>query len=272
MRKQIENFFCKQNNLTATYFKSPLENVLPFIHPNWGKIKANLSQGSGNELQSGKFNSIGSSSALGVNAFGVFYEPNFMTWPTIESEKFTNPTFEKKLSNGLHGTNPNLDVFFENDKCVLAIECKFLETLGKKKPKFSDQYLNVKDERRDSKWFQLMLKIINGNVTFKYLDATQLIKHYFGLTHEYAESDLDLEIGYIFWEPDGNVDLPGSVIDLYVEHRNECERFAELVVGDKIRFSFYSYFELIEFWRGNEIGTDDALIMHFELFEKKYKV
>lgn len=134
MRKSIEKLLCKQNNLTTTYFGTPLENVLPLIHSNWNKIKTDISHGSGNELQSGKFNSIASSSALGVNAFGVFYEPNNMTWPTIESEKFTNPIFEKKLSNGLRGTNPNLDVFFENGNNVLAIECKFLETLGQKKP------------------------------------------------------------------------------------------------------------------------------------------
>jgi len=248
MRKQIESILCKQNNLTTTYFNTPLDNCLPLIHSNWEKIKIDLSQGSGNEIQSGKFNSIASSSALGVNAFGVFYEPNFMTWPTIESEKFTNPIFEKKLSNGLRGTNPNLDVVFENDNTVLAIECKFLETLGQKKSKFSDQYINIKDNRRDSKWFQLMVEIINGNIKFRYLDAAQLIKHYFGLAHAYADSDLALEIGYVFWEPDENGNVPDSVIKLYADQREECERFASLVFGDKIRFSFYSYFELIEYW------------------------
>jgi len=270
MRKQIENILCQKNNLPATYFNSPIENILPLTLPNWEKIKANLSQGSGNELQSGKFNSIGSSAVLGVNAFGIFYEPNFMIWPTMKTEKFTNPTFEKKLSNGLHGTNPNLDVFFKNDKTILAIECKFLETLGQKKPKFSDQYSNIDDERRDSKWFRLMLDLVNGNIGFRYLDATQLIKHYFGLAHEYADSDLYLEIGYVFWEPLENRDLPGTVIDLYVEHRKECEKFASLVSGDKIRFSFYSYFVLIDYWYGNRVG--DELGEHFELFEKKYKI
>ena len=239
MRKQIENILCNRNNLTATYFKSPLENVLPSIHPNWDKIKTDLSQGSGNELQSGKFNSIASLSALGVNAFGVFYEPYYMIWPTIKSEKFTNPAFEKKLSNGLQGTNPNLDVFFRNDNSVLAIECEFLETLAVKKPKFSDQYLNIKDNRRNSKWFQLMNEIKNGNIGFRYLDAAQLIKHYFGLAYEYGESKLDLEIGYVVWEPDENGDTPGPVVVLYAEHRKECEKFAELMVGF-VRFSIYS--------------------------------
>jgi hypothetical protein len=270
MRKQIEHILCQKNNCTTTYFDKPLENVLPLIHSNWKKIEADLSQGGGNELQSGKFNSISSSSALGINAFGVFYEPQFMTWPTIESEKFTNPAFEKKLSNGLRGTNPNLDVFFENHNSVLAIECKFLETLTVKKPKFSDQYLNIKDNRRNSKWFQLMNEIINGNIGFRYLDAAQLIKHYFGLAHEYADSNLDLEIGYVFWEPDENGDVPVPVVDLYAEHRKECQRFAKLVDGDVVKFSFYSYFELIAFWR--EDGVRDELKEHFELFVKKYTI
>ncbi|MBT4552269.1 hypothetical protein HOC37_04740 [bacterium] len=270
MRKQIENTLCEQNNLPATYFKSPLENCLPLIQNKWEKIKIDLSQGSGNELQSGKFNSIGSSSALGVNAFGVFFEPNFMTWPTIKSQKFNNPAFERKLSNGLQGTNPNLDVFFENDKCVLAIECKFLETLGKKKPKFSDQYINIKDDRRDSKWFRLMIDLLDGKVTFRYLDAAQLIKHYFGLAHEYANSAMDLEIGYVFWEPGKNGDASDPVIDLYAEHQNECKRFADLVSGDKIRFSFYSYPDLIEYWRGGGMVGD--LVEHFSLFDEKYKL
>ena len=270
MRKQIEKILCQKNNLTATYFNTPLENVLPLIHSNREKIKTDLSQGSGNELQSGKFNSIASSSSLGVNAFGVFYEPNFMTWPTIESQKFNNPEFEKKLSNGLQGTNPNLDVFFENDDSVLAIECKFLEIFGKKKSKFSDQYLKIRDDRRDSKWFRLMLDLLDGKVTFKYLDAAQLIKHYFGLAHVYADSDLDLEIGYVFWEPETNGDAPGPVIDLYIEHRKECGRFAELVDGDVVKFSFHPYFELIEYWRGSGLGTE--LVEHFELFKEKYRI
>lgn len=268
MRKQIENILCQKNNLPATYFQTPLENVLPSIHDNWKKIESDLSQGSGNELQSGKFNSIVSSSALGVNAFGVFYEPNFMIWPTIESEKFTNPVFEKKLSNGLHGTNPNLDVFFENNNSVLAIECKFLETLGQKKPKFSNQYLNIKDDRRDSKWFRVMLNLMNGNINFRYLDTAQLIKHYFGLAHEYAGGDLNLELGYVSWEPGGGEDVPDSVIKLYADHREECERFADLVSGDEVRFSFYSYFELIEFWLA--FCLKDELNVHFNLFETKY--
>jgi hypothetical protein len=268
MRKQIENILLSKNNITTTYFKSPLENVLPSIHPNWKKIESDLSQGSGNELQSGKFNSIASSSALGVNALGAFYEPNFLIWPTIKSEKFNNPIFEKKLSNGLRGTNPNLDVFFENENSVLAIECKFLETLGVKKPQFSDQYSNIKDDRRNSKWFRLMTEIINGNIKFRYLDAAQLIKHYFGLAHEYADSNLDLELGYVFWEPERNGDIPGPVIDLYAGHRKECEKFAELVAGDKLQFSFYSYFELLEYWRKN--GLNNELDAHFNRLERKY--
>jgi len=167
-------------------------------------------------------------------------------------------------------TNPNLDVFFKNENTVLAIECKFLETLGEKKPKFSDQYLNIKDGRRDSKWFRLMLDLLEEKVTFKYLDAAQLIKHYFGLAHECADSDQDLEIGYVFWEPDGSRGTSDSVINLYAEHREDCERFAKLVSGDKIQFSFYSYFELIEYWHVN--GLEDRMVEHFEVFVNKYKI
>lgn len=271
MRKQIEHILCQQNNITSTYYDTSINNCLPLIQSNWSKIQKDLSQGSGNELQSGKFNSIGSSSALGVNAFGVFYEPNFMIWPGLKSEKFTDPTFEKKLSNGLRGTNPNLDVFFKNDNTVLAIECKFLETLGQKKPKFSDQYLTIKDGRRDSKWFRLMTEIINGNIKFRYLDAAQLIKHYFGLANEYMYTEnLDLEIGYVVWTPDEKGSAPDSVIDLYAEHREDCERFAKLVSGDKIQFSFYSYFELIQYWCAN--GMEDRLLEHFKVFVDKYKI
>ncbi|MCD4742898.1 MAG: hypothetical protein K8R67_10535 [Desulfobacteraceae bacterium] len=270
MRKQIEKILCQRNNYNSTYLNSPLENCLPLIQNSWEKIKNDISQGSGNELQSGKFNSIGSSSALGVNAFGVFYENRFMKWPALQSQKFDNPIFERRLSNGLIGTNPNLDVVFENDNSVLAIECKFLETLVGKKPKFSDQYLNIKDDRRDSKWFQMMVEIINGNIKFKYLDAVQLIKHYFGLAHEYSNSKKSLNIGYGFWEPDKNGKFSESIIKLYADHRKECGKFSELVCKDEIGFSFFSYFELIKYWR--ECGLENELFEHFELFEKKYLI
>lgn len=270
MRKQIEKILCQRLNLKSKYFDAPKDNCLPIIHTNWFKIKADISQGSGNELLTGKFNSIGSSSALGVNAFGVFYETNFMHWPTLLTEKYNNPAFEKKLSNGLRGTNPNLDVFFETKTTVLAIECKFLETLGEKKPKFSDQYFSVKDHRTDSKWFQIMIDIVNGDTSFRYLDAAQLIKHYFGLAHEYTGSDMNLHIGYVFWEPNQDGNVSDSVIDLFANHRNECEKFADQVNGDEIQFSFYSYFELIDHWQKNSIK--DELKTHFKLLEKKYKL
>lgn len=112
--------------------------------------------------------------------------------------------------------------------------------------------------------------MINGNINFRYLDAVQLIKHYFGLAHEYADSGLGLEIGYVFWEPGGDEDVPDPVIKLYADHRDECERFTDLVSGDKIRFSFYSYCELIEYWRGS--GMSDELLDHFEQFHGKYKI
>ena len=113
-----------------------------------------------------------------------------------------------------------------------------------------------------------MLDLLDGKVTFRYLDAAQLIKHYFGFAHEYADSDLKLELGYIFWEPDENGDISESVIDLYAEHRKECQRFAELVTGDEVKFSFYSYFELFSFWY-NEIYIQHIL-KHFNCFMGKY--
>jgi len=55
---------------------------------------------------------------------------------------------------------------------------------------------------------------------------------------------MDLELGYAFWEPEKN--------------------------GDEVRFSFYSYFELIEYWNAKLISNVGN--QHFRHFITKYRI
>ena len=272
MRKEIEKKLCKKNGLDELYFKKNEDNLIePLVElNNWPSIRKEIDKGSGNELKS-KFMSLASSSAIAVNAFGFFWNSNSLLWPKVKGQ-FNKIYFEKKLNNGLRGTPPNIDVLIENETTIVAIECKFLETLGHKKKEFSDQYFKIKGSRRDSKWFQLMEDVYNNKDSYKYLDVAQLIKHYMGLSFDDIGSNKKLKLAYVYWEPSEIID--NEINSIFKEHRNECERFGKSVKCDpvmtEVTFEYYSYFKLIDFWL-SEVGGSN-LERYFEEFNRKYRL
>lgn len=264
-RKMIERLLAKNNGLQEIYYDSWEENVKDIPHE---LFESEILEGSGNELKGKKpkFASIASSSALAVNTFALWKMDENINYLTIDGMNgFTELKFESKFKNGI-GTPPNLDVALFNESQVLAIECKFLEPFAKKRPKFSDAYLKISDHRMNSKWYELMQKIIDKNVKFEYLDATQLIKHFYGLCFE--KNNIEKTLLYLYWQPSLEEIINSSK---HKNHLLELEHFKNMVKeDDHLNFRYLSYQELWEQWSKENIPQ--KIQKHLDSLKKKYTV
>ena len=154
---------------------------------------------------------------------------------------FSSIKFEQKLPTGLGGTPPNIDLIAENATDVVAVESKFLEYFGPKRPHFKSSYRRQAFPRAEEAWLDLMERSRDGSP--KYLDVAQLIKHYLGLYNTLSHSNQQITLLYLFWEPKNRDEF-----ELFQTHRNELDEFSEDVKGTSIRFVYRSYSELWTEW------------------------
>jgi hypothetical protein len=219
------------------YVKERTHNLLPGIELK--DFESELSAGSGDELKR-KFRAVHSCSALVVNTFAPFKkDPSRLN--LCGAQGFRSIRFEQKLSTGLGGTPPNLDLVAESDTDVVAVESKLLEYFSPKKPSFSKSYRKGRLPQAEDKWLALM-ESLRGSAP-KHLDVAQLIKHYFSLrnTTEYTKRNITLL--YLFWEPENS-----SKFDIFQKHRDELNEFAHDVANTSIKFVYQSYQELWSEW------------------------
>lgn len=204
-------------------------------------VEDDLLQGDGNELR-GKFRAAHSSSALAVNAFAPFKSlPAELQMD--DRSGFATIQFERKCHHGLIGRRaPNLDLVAEGHDEVVGVESKCLEFLAPHTAKFADAYVNeIRDARRETSWFAHMQSLIENPRLYKFLDAAQLVKHAFGLSHTFPGRALSLL--YIFWEPINPERDP-----VFSAHREEIARFASSISGSSPTFSAISYPEQWDAW------------------------
>jgi hypothetical protein len=206
-------------------------------------FEADLNSGDGNELQT-KFRAIHSSSGLAVNCFAPFRR-QIADLHLQPSDAFDGLQFERKCPTGLKGgRSPNLDVLLFGPAGIVGVESKLSEYLGKHTAKFSPAYAQqIRDARRDGGYFREMLRLMDAPKNYTFLDAAQLIKHAFGLSHTFKDRPVSLL--YLFWEPANPEDSP-----VFAAHRAEIAEFAERVAGSTPSFSAMSY---PEFW--TRLGT-----------------
>jgi hypothetical protein len=209
------------------------DNLLPGIAR--ANIEGAFGAGAGQELE-GKMRAPWSSSALAVNSFAPWQcDPGSLT--LAGNTGFIGAlAFEAKCPNGVSAIPPHLDVLLERGDAVVGVESKCTEYLSPKASKVAAAYLALAargDERAASRWFAALADV----PSFRFLDAYQLVKHYFGLARSYPGRPLLLI--YVYWEPANARALP-----LFDKHRAEVERFGKLVAGDPgCRFEALSYGE-----------------------------
>lgn len=226
------------------YLKSYEQNL---FQPLKSQSKLAFGQGSGSELLDrptgpAKMRALHSSSALAVNFFDAWVgEDNnaLMEAFGLDLEPATI-RFEAQYPTGLPGNPPNVDVVFELQRgLVVGIESKFTEWLTPKstgKPTFKEKYFPSGSglwERVGLPETQRLAEDVQSKaITFRYLDAPQLIKHALGLA---THCDNDFRLFYVYYDGTG---------DEAEGHRAEIRAFAERLRVE-LRFEAFSYQELI---------------------------
>jgi hypothetical protein len=231
------------------------------LKPEWMQlIKEDFDTGSGKEFE-WKFGAVHSSACLTANHFARFKQDPDR--PILLGQSgFGLPIFEKQLPTGLRGIPPNVDVFFENSECCIAIESKLLETLAPKKPYYSRSYCKEKLLSCEPEWWDFIESA--SSASKGYLDTAQLVKHYLGLLHHLQGVKMNKKhiLLYLYWKPANS-----SEIRECQEHDRELGEFKKKVSGSSVDFTEMSYPELWEAWR-----KEPSLADHVRKLDERYSV
>ena len=226
-------------------------------------IRQRYAAAPGNELESGKFESPESSAALAANAFGFFLDKpdqlpplpglTSVDWPAVSVQIEEEIRFP--WSGGRH---PWLDAVIDTTATLIGVESKRYEPFRSKgKISFSDAYWRPVWGDNMARYSEVRDGLKNREVSFDRLDATQLVKHAYGLrsaVHRTGDREGKRPILiYLYAEPGawpGGKEVPTVAIET---HRREIERFAAMIKGDEVAFLAISYQELLKSWRDSSI-------------------
>lgn len=219
------------------YVAKLCQNLVPGIErADLTLALADIQQGGGNELE-GKIRAAHSSAMLALNAFAP-WRTNAAGLPILPAAAVAR--FERKLSMGLRGQPPNLDLVAEADDEVVTVESKCTEHLGVTRPKFAPSVVTRMQAIGHPSW-RARLHDVRTDPTLRHLDRAQLLKHYLGIKNCFPATRATLL--YVFWEPRNWADFAECV-----EHRAEVAAFARGLADPLVRFRAMSYAELWEPW------------------------
>lgn len=258
-----------------------MDDNLPFL-PGLPveKICAALNTAAGNEIESGKFLSPESSSALAANAFGWFLEhPTDM--PALPGLEHAGPVRKVELEAEMRfpwvgGKHPWLDAAVTTDTHLIGVESKRYEPFrsGKKAPGFSDAYRRPVWGDDMSRYSAVREAMMAGALRYEALDAAQLVKHAYGL-RSVVSRDGGYHWGrrpvlvYLFAEPVRWAN--GRAVDpaRKATHRLEIKDFATRVAGDEVDFLAFDYCMLVSAWTE---GHDQRLVAHAEALIRAFDI
>jgi hypothetical protein len=232
-------------------------------------VRAALIKAGGNEIDSGKLDSPESSAALAVNAFGWFLArptdlPPFpplldLDWPADRIDVERQMRFPWP-----GGRHPWLDAAVETATHLIGIESKRFE------PFRDAKIVNLSDAYDRDVWgngmapFTAMRDALrSGDAVFAHLDATQLVKHAFGLVTEGRRIGKAPVLLYLFAEPA----MRGSdaiTPEALARHRAQIARFTTAVAGAGVQFAACSWREWLANWTGDARAHADALVERFQ--------
>lgn len=91
-----------------------------------------------------------------------------------------------------------------------------------------------------------------GELEYKYLDATQLVKHAFGLVTQASKHDLEPMLVYLYAEPQT---LDGKQIgaEKLEAHRHEIDDFTDRTANAEVSFLGLSYKEWLDTWANHGV-------------------
>lgn len=205
-----------------------------------------------------KIFAVHSSSALVCNFFEYwrFRDKALLAKAFKFDQGIKSLVYEQKLSMGMQGNMPNLDLFMIlNNGQAVAVESKFTEWVSKKsknKP-FADSY-----KKRD-RWNEVGLpncqklvdKIYSEDESFLYLNAPQLLKHALGLANMHSNKS---KLIYLYY------DFDTSISEI---HKKEIERFKNALNGE-LNFKELTYQELFREIQKNKSDIEEEYLSKLE--------
>lgn len=216
------------------------------------RVRALLEDAAGNELASGKFASPESSAALAVNCFGWFISrpsrfPSLQGIDINDTVEMVDVEFTARFP-WAGGRHPWLDAIVQTPKMLIGIESKRFEPFrDKKSVSLSAAYDRPVWGSNMRRYEDMRDKLRSGATQFRHLDATQLVKHAFGLVTEARRRHRKAALYYIFAEPAARDGKAISESD-FARHRQEVADFASAVDGDEVHFHAGSYRQWISTW------------------------
>jgi hypothetical protein len=211
-----------------------------------------LAKAGGDEVGSGKFASPESSSALAVNTFGWFIErPSLL--PALPGMKTGASTLLVDVEYCARfpwrgGRHPWLDAVVETERELLGVESKRFEPFrDHKSPSLSKAYDRDVWGTNMGPFEAMRNALRTGQEKFEFLDATQLVKHAFGLVTDGARKSKAPVLVYLYAEPAALGARPITAA-AFKQHRDEIARFGTAVAGADVGFYATSYREWLDTW------------------------
>ena len=246
--------------------------------------------GAGSELKSAKsgvppkFLAAYSSAALAANVFAPLIGRGDSV-ELVDGAAIADVTLEKRLKIGYGCGTPNLDVVGSTPAGVVAIESKCTEQLSRrttagssafasvaarraklaaerKQPALADPYGDAIRALGDHSATALYRALLDDPLRYRYLDATQLLKHYLGLRAIAGRQPRALV--YLYWRP-----LNWQSVEACVAHDEELRQFRCELTDKRVPFADAPYDVLWAHWRE---GGDPGLSKHAAALEKRYRV
>ncbi len=226
-----------------------------------------LAKAGGNEVESGKLTSPESSAALAVNCFGWFI-PRPGLLPPFPNLRAAFPAERVDVEYQARfpwagGRHPWLDAVVVTASHLIGVESKRFEPFrDKKSVSLSSAYDRPVWGDAMGPYETMRDRLRSGDITFKHLDAAQLVKHAFGLVTDARRQHKRPVLLYLFAEPAA---LAGKSIPAVTlsAHREEIARFAAAVEGAAVTFDAISYREWFAVFDGDARAHASRVIEAF---------
>ncbi len=234
----------------------------------------------GNEIVSGKFDSLESSAALAANAFGFFLNRERDLPPLPKCDRVDWTGLSLSLEQEVRfpwrgGRHPVLDVLVIARSAFIGIESKRFEPFrGKTSSTFSDAYWRPVWGSRMKGYERIRDQLREDGQLYACLDTAQLVKHALALRTavtripEYASLTPILFYVYAepeFWPKNGK---PVKEKDK-IMHQAEIERFANEVARDEVQFIACPYTDVLRSWKESK---DSRIREHAEAVIERFAV
>jgi len=225
-------------------------------------VLAALSRSPGNELSSGKFDSPESSAALAVNAFGWFLErPSALPpLPGVPMGRVEAVEVEAEMRFPWKGgRHPWLDAALVTPTTLVGVESKRYEPFRPGKASVFAEAYDSRDWGPGMAGYDaLRHDLSTGRLTYRHIDAVQLVKHAYGLKAQATKRARGAVLVYLHAAPatwsNGKPLDPEAIR----RHAAEVQDFAARVKGQDVTFAPLRWADLLAQWAGVPALADHA--------------